>query len=215
MALVGHLNQLVWRKMQLSRVSFTQQSWVCRWRGPALNPHSDGSSQSVSVWLSLPLSLTHTCTFIYTHSSWLAQILNPELLFLHLQDQEVTAYLSGSKWNPPRASALCPWRVVAWAQGCAPSVHRESGQTAVMVRYPWGARSWLQGVAGAPEMPGCLPGCWLPGQAENSLSWVRMWTFLGICDFNQTFQKWFGNKNLITPAWFQIITMHMEWTSEF
>ena len=43
--------------------------------------------------------------------------------------------------------------------------------------------------SGAHEMPGCLPRCWLPGQTENSLSWVRMWTLLGIGDFSQTFQK--------------------------
>lgn len=212
MAFVGHLNQLVWRKTQLSQAAFTQQSWVCHWRDLALNLHSDDSSQSVSVWLSVCLSHTHTCTFIHTHSSWLAHILNPELLLRH---QEVAAYLSGSKWNPPASQRSVPLAGGRLGSGLRPQRSQGTWQTAVTVRYPWGARLWLHGVVGAHEMPGCLPRCWLPGKTENSLSWVRMWTLLGICDFNQMFQKWFGNKNLITPAWFQIITMHMEWTSEF
>lgn len=75
-----------------------------------MTPHSKVLTVSVclSVCLSLPLTHTHTCTFIYTHSSWLAQILNSEVLFLCLQDQDVTACLSGSKWTPHEPALRAP-----------------------------------------------------------------------------------------------------------
>ena len=151
--------------------------------GPALNPHSDGSSQSVSVCLSVSPSYTHAhLHIIYTHSSCLAQILNSELLFVCLQDQDVTACLSDSRWNPPRAAASR-----SWTQGCAPSVHRESGQGATKVPVILGVRGRdCRAWRGLLRHQCVYLGA---GQTADSLSWVRMWTLLGICGFNQTFQK--------------------------
>lgn len=169
--------------MPLSRGALMRQSWVRHWRDRLWPPHSEVLTVSQCLSVCLSLLHTHTPAHSFTHIP---------LGSLKYSTLSCCFSVCKIRMSPPASQAAngtpMSLRFALLGSGLHPQHSQgkwaESNQDS---RYPWGARSWLQGVEGAPEMPVCLPGCWLPGQTENSLSWVRMWTLLGVCDFNQTF----------------------------
>lgn len=177
-------------------------SWVCHWR--------DRQFLTISQCLSVCLSLLHTRAPAHHLHAFLLPRSNTQLW----ASVSLSAR-SGCHRLPLRQQMESPTsrRFALLDSGLHPQ--RSQGKWAGSnqgSRYPWGVRSGLQGVEGAPEMPVCLPGCWANWKFTELGTYVD---FAGYMWLQSNVSKMIWPQKFITPAWFQIITVHMEWTSEF